>query len=47
MMPTRRQTREQDRDRITKERRERKELNAQERRKYSAWLAANEKPPPF
>jgi Domain of unknown function (DUF222) len=48
MMPTRRQTREQDRrDRITKERRERKELNDQQERKHWAWLAANEKPPPF
>ena len=50
MMPTRRQTREQDRqDRITKERRERQELNRQthqEESKSRAWLAANEKPPP-
>ena len=51
MMPTRRQTCEQDRqDRITKERRERQELNRQthqEESKRRAWLAANEKPPPF
>jgi hypothetical protein len=48
MMPTRRQTREQDRrDRITKERRERTELNAQEQRERQAWLAANYQPPPF
>jgi hypothetical protein len=48
MMPTRRQTREQDRrDRITKERHQRKELNAEEEQKQWAWRAANEKPPPF
>ena len=48
MMPTRRQTREQDRqDRITKERQQRKELNKQEERKRWATLATNEKPPPF
>ncbi len=48
MMPTRRQTREQDRqDRITKERQQRQELNKQEERKRWATLATNEKPPPF
>jgi hypothetical protein len=49
MMPTRRQTREQDRrhDRITTERRERKALNRQQQRQHQAWLAANHKPPPF
>ena len=48
MMPTRRQTREQDRrDRITTERQQRIELNNQQQRKHWAWLAANEKPPPF
>ncbi|OBA86095.1 hypothetical protein A5662_03425 [Mycobacteriaceae bacterium 1482268.1] len=48
MMPTRKQTREQDRrDRITRERRERKELNAQEERERQAWLAATYEPPPF
>ncbi|MFY9922747.1 MAG: HNH endonuclease, partial [Mycobacterium sp.] len=48
MMPTRRQTREQDRqDRITKERQQRQEINAEERRKHAAWLAANYEPPPF
>jgi hypothetical protein len=48
MMPTRRQTREQDRrDRISKEREERREINAEERRKRAAWLAANYEPPPF
>ena len=48
MMPTRRQTREQDRrDRITKERQQRKELNKQEERKRWTTLATNEKPPPF
>ena len=48
MMPTRKQTREQDRrDRIAKERREREELIAEEQRQRQAWLAANEKPPPF
>jgi hypothetical protein len=48
MMPTRRQTREQDRrDRITEERRQRKELNTRQERKEWAWLAANVKPPPF
>ena len=47
-MPTRRQTREQDRrDRINKERQQRTELNNQQERKHWAWLAANEKPPPF
>ena len=48
MMPTRRQTREPGRkDRITKERRQREELNAEVERKQWAWLAANEEPPPF
>jgi hypothetical protein len=48
MMPTRRQTREQDRcDRITKERRERRELIAEEDRQRQAWLAATYEPPPF
>jgi hypothetical protein len=48
MMPTRRQTREQDRrDRINTERQQRIELNNQQERKHWAWLAANEKPPPF
>ncbi len=51
MMPTRRQTREHDRqDRITTERRERHDLNTQAQReewKRKKWLAATEKPPPF
>jgi hypothetical protein len=51
MMPTRRQTREQDREeRIARERRERKELNKQverEEAKRRKWLAANYEPPPF
>jgi hypothetical protein len=48
LMPTRRQTREQDRQaRIAKERRERVEINAEELRKHAAWLAANYEPPPF
>jgi hypothetical protein len=48
MMPTRRQTREQDRqDRTTKERRERTELNKQEQRERQAWLAATYEPPTF
>jgi hypothetical protein len=51
MMPTRRQTREQDRhDRITHERRERHDLNRQtqrEQRKRQKWLAQNYEPPPF
>jgi hypothetical protein len=47
MMPTRRQTREQDRlDRISKERRQRTQLNAEEERKQWAWHATNEQPPP-
>jgi hypothetical protein len=47
MMPTRRQTRDQDRrDRITKERRQRKQLNADEERKKSAWRTTNYEPPP-
>ncbi len=48
MMPTRKQTREQDRrDRIAHERRERTELIAEEERQRQAWLAANYDPPPF
>ena len=49
MMPTRRQTREQDRrDRIAKERRERTELIAEEhQRRRQAWRAATYEPPPF
>jgi Domain of unknown function (DUF222) len=48
MMPTRKQTREQDRrDRITRERREREQINRQEERQRQAWLAANYEPPPF
>lgn len=47
MMPTRRQTREQDwAARIAKERRERAEINAEELRKHARWLAANFEPPP-
>jgi hypothetical protein len=47
-MPTRRQTRDQDRrDRITKERRQRAELIAEQERQRQAWLAANYEPPPF
>lgn len=47
-MPTRRQTREQDRrDRITKQRREREQLIADEEQQRQAWLAANYEPPPF
>ncbi|MDH6197507.1 hypothetical protein M2272_004162 [Mycobacterium frederiksbergense] len=48
MMPTRKQTREQDRrDRINAERRERTELIAEQQRQHQAWLAANYEPPPF
>ncbi|MDV3129474.1 HNH endonuclease [Mycobacterium sp. 21AC1] len=50
MMPTRRQTREQDRrDRIIAERRLRSELNTDIaiERQYQAWLADNYEPPPF
>jgi hypothetical protein len=49
MMPTRRQTRDQDRrDRITKERREREQLNAVERReKLNTWLHTRCEPPPY
>ena len=48
MMPTRRQTREQDRrDRITRERFEREQINRQEERERQAWLAATYEPPPF
>ena len=47
-MPTRKQTREQDRrDRIAQERRERAGLIAEEERQRQAWLAANYEPPPF
>ncbi|MGZ6779341.1 MAG: hypothetical protein ACXVGO_10145 [Mycobacterium sp.] len=48
MMPTRKQTREQDRrDHIDKERRQRLELITEEERQKQAWLAANYEPPPF
>ncbi len=48
MMPRRKQTRDQDRrDRITAERRQRAELNAEEERQRRAWLAATYEPPPF
>ncbi|MDV3124427.1 HNH endonuclease [Mycobacterium sp. 21AC1] len=48
MMPTRKQTREQDRrDRIAAERRERAEIIAEQQRQHRAWLAANYEPPPF
>ena len=48
MMPTRKQTRDQNRrDRIAQERRERTELIAEEERQRRAWLAANYEPPPF
>ena len=50
MMPTRRQTREQDRrDRINAERRLRAELNTdiEIEREYQAWLATDAEPPPF
>ena len=48
MMPRRKQTRDQDRrDRITAERRQRHELNAEEERQRQAWLAATYEPPPF
>ena len=48
MMPTRRQTREQDRhDRITNERRERHNLNREQQRQRQAWLTDNQQPPPF
>jgi hypothetical protein len=50
-MPTRRQTRDQDRhDRITQERCERHNLNRQtqrEQRKRRKWVAENYEPPPF
>jgi hypothetical protein len=50
-MPTRRQTREQDRhDRITQERRERHNLNRRTQReqwKRQKWIAQNYEPPPF
>jgi hypothetical protein len=48
MMPRRKQTRDQDRrDRITAERAQRHELNAEQRRQRAAWLAATYEPPPF
>jgi hypothetical protein len=48
MMPTRTQTREQDRrDRINAERRRRADLNTEQQRQHQAWLAANYQPPPF
>jgi hypothetical protein len=48
MMPTRKQTREQDRrDRRVKERRQRIELNTEQQRQRQAWLADNYQPPPF
>ncbi|MGV0745255.1 HNH endonuclease signature motif containing protein [Mycolicibacterium sp. XJ870] len=48
MMPTRKQTRDQDRaDRINAERRQRAELNTEQQRQHQAWLAANYQPPPF
>jgi hypothetical protein len=48
MMPRRKQTRDQDRrDRITAERNQRAELNAEEERQRQAWLAATYEPPPF
>lgn len=50
MMPTRRQTCEQDRrDRIIAERRLRSELNTdiEIERQYQAWIADNYEPPPF
>jgi hypothetical protein len=48
MMPTRRQSREQDRrDRVTRERRERDELNIEQGRQRQKWLADNYEPPPF
>ncbi len=48
MMPRRKQTRDQDRrDRITAERNQRHELNAEQRRQRAAWLATTYEPPPF
>jgi hypothetical protein len=48
MMPRRKQTRDQDRrDRITAERNQRHELNAEQRRQQRAWRAATYEPPPF
>jgi hypothetical protein len=48
MMPKRKQTRKQNRrDRINQERRQRTELIAEEDRQRQAWLADNYKPPPF
>jgi len=48
MMPRRKQTRDQDRrDRITAERRQRNEINAQQERQHQAWLATTYEPPPF
>lgn len=48
LIPRRTQTRDQDRrDRITAERRQRLELDAEHERQYQAWLAATYEPPPF
>ncbi len=48
MMPRRKRTREQDRrDRITRERRQRIEINAERERQHQAWLAETYEPPPF
>ena len=48
LMPKRRRTREQQRrDRITTERRQRLELNAEQERQHQAWLAEHYEPPPF
>lgn len=48
MMPTRKHTREHDRQtRIAAERRQRAELNAERQRQHQAWLADNYEPPPF
>ena len=48
MMPRRIRTREQDRrDRISRERRQRVEIDAEQERQHQAWLAATYEPPPF
>jgi hypothetical protein len=48
MMPRRKQSRDQDRrDRITAERRQRWELDSEERRQRRAWQATTYEPPPF
>ncbi len=48
MMPTRRQTRDQDRrDRIANERRQRADLIAEQERQRQAWQTATYEPPPF